>query len=76
MAPLSARAAKPREASLRPFVVLWTHREAPPAGRRRIAFEGDVAASTPREAREAFAALFPADRIKAVKLRRGNGRFV
>jgi hypothetical protein len=62
-------------APLRRFVVLWTH-VAPPTGRRRIAFEGDVIAATPREARDAFAALFPADRIKAVKLPRGNGRFV
>lgn len=63
-------------AALRRFVVLWTHSEAPPAGRRRIAFEGDICAATPREAREAFKALFPRDIVKGVKLPRGDGRFV
>ena len=38
--------------------------------------EADVAATSPREARAAFRAMFPSDRVKAVTLPRGNGRFV
>jgi hypothetical protein len=55
---------------MRRFVVLWNR---PGYG---MAFEADVYASSPREARAAFRALFPADTVKAVKLPRGNGRFV
>ncbi len=55
---------------MRRFIVLWT---VPGLG---FAFEADVAAASPREARATFRAMFPSDRVKAVKLPRGNGRFV
>ncbi|MGU3656795.1 hypothetical protein [Methylobacterium fujisawaense] len=55
---------------MRRFIVLWNR---PGYG---LAFEADVTATTPREARAAFRAMFPLDTVKAVKLPRGNGRFV
>jgi hypothetical protein len=55
---------------MRRFIVLWNR---PGYG---MAFEADVAATSATEARATFKAMFPADRIKAVKLPRSNGRFI
>lgn len=52
------------------FIVLWNR---PGYG---MAFEADHYANSPAEARAAHRAMFPNDRVKAVKLPRGNGRFV